>query len=244
MTRPRRLSATSCQDREPTKTLRRWPGLARTQLLVKGTIHGQVVQDLESKDTRERSPLQRRPRGLSGDLAGPGPGAALENHRALAQGREPRDRSGDIQTFEQAVEKSSRFTNDLDGRPRSAAIWRSSLRDYVLPRLGRKPVNQSKHLLWFPIHPIAFPICHVDNPPPDADYLHLIFIAWLVKTVVLALRRGDALPPYGAVLPRADPRTLRGRRDVVRDRRVHGHDGQSPVLLVSSRPGDRRSPTG
>ena len=68
---------------------------------------------------------------------------ALENRRAVAQGRDPRDRSGGIPTFEQALEKviAIHEPNWKEGA-RSAETWRSSLRDYALPRLGRKPVNK------------------------------------------------------------------------------------------------------
>ncbi len=69
--------------------------------------------------------------------------AALENRRAVAQGRDPRDRSGGVPTFEQAVEKVIAIHEPTwkDGA-RSAEIWRSSLRDYAMPRLGPKLVNQ------------------------------------------------------------------------------------------------------
>ena len=68
---------------------------------------------------------------------------SLENRRAVAKGSDPRDRSGGIPTFEQALEKviAIHEPNWKDGA-RSAEIWRSSLRDYALPRLGRKPVNK------------------------------------------------------------------------------------------------------
>ncbi len=68
---------------------------------------------------------------------------ALENRRAVARGGDPRDRSGGIPTFEQAVEKviAIHEPNWKDGA-RSAEIWRSTLRDYAMPRLGRKPVNK------------------------------------------------------------------------------------------------------
>ena len=69
--------------------------------------------------------------------------AALENRRAVAQGRDPRDRSGGVPTFEQAVEKVIAIHEPTwKDRARSAKIWRSSLRDYAMPRLGRKLVNQ------------------------------------------------------------------------------------------------------
>ena len=69
--------------------------------------------------------------------------AALENRRAVAQGHDPRDRSGGVPTFEQALGKVIAIHEPTwkDGA-RSAEIWRSSLRDYAMPRLGRKPVSK------------------------------------------------------------------------------------------------------
>jgi len=66
--------------------------------------------------------------------------AALENRRSLARGHDPR---GSIPTLEEAAEKvlaihSAGWKNGA----RSAGIWRNSLRDYVLPQLGRKRVDR------------------------------------------------------------------------------------------------------
>ena len=68
---------------------------------------------------------------------------ALENARAVDQGRDPRERSR-IPTFEQAAEKVIRLyelTWRTGGRAASAEVWRSSLKRYVFPKLGRKPVS-------------------------------------------------------------------------------------------------------
>ena len=70
-------------------------------------------------------------------------GKALENARAIDQGRDPRERSR-IPTFEQAAEKVIRLyepTWRTGGRAASAEVWRSSLKRYVFPKLGRKPVS-------------------------------------------------------------------------------------------------------
>ena len=69
---------------------------------------------------------------------------ALENARAVDQGRDPRDRSR-IPTFEQAAEKVIRLyepTWRAGGADSSAQVWRSSLERYVFPKLGRKPVSE------------------------------------------------------------------------------------------------------
>ena len=69
--------------------------------------------------------------------------AALANRRAVAQGRDPRNKPYDIPTFEQAVERVIAIHEpNWRAGARSAEIWRSSLRTYAMPRLGRKPVNK------------------------------------------------------------------------------------------------------
>ena len=67
---------------------------------------------------------------------------ALENRRALAQGKDPR-RSRAIPTFEQAAEAVIALRADTwrDGG-RTADIWRSSLERFVYPQIGAKRVNE------------------------------------------------------------------------------------------------------
>ena len=67
---------------------------------------------------------------------------ALENRRALAQGKDPR-RSRVIPTFEQAAEAVIALRADTwrDGG-RTAGIWRSSLGRFVYPQIGSKRVNE------------------------------------------------------------------------------------------------------
>ena len=67
---------------------------------------------------------------------------ALENIRAITQGKNPRA-GNSIPTFEQAAEAVIKIYEPSwkDGA-RSAQIWRASLRDYVLPRLGNKKVDK------------------------------------------------------------------------------------------------------
>lgn len=67
---------------------------------------------------------------------------ALENRRALAQGKDPR-RSRAIPTFEQAAEAVIALRADTwrDGG-RTADIWRSSLERFVYPQVGAKRVNE------------------------------------------------------------------------------------------------------
>ena len=65
--------------------------------------------------------------------------AALENRRALARGNDPRS---SVPTLAQASESvlAIHSASWKDGA-RSAQIWRNSLRDYVLPQLGRVRVD-------------------------------------------------------------------------------------------------------
>ena len=66
--------------------------------------------------------------------------AALKNRRALARGH---DRRNSVPTLAQASERvlAIHSANWKHGA-RSAEIWRNSLRDYVLPQLGRKRVDR------------------------------------------------------------------------------------------------------
>ena len=68
---------------------------------------------------------------------------ALENRRAVDQGRDPRSKPGDIPSFADAAERVIALHEPTwkDGA-RSAEIWRASLRDYVYPKLGKLPVDK------------------------------------------------------------------------------------------------------
>ena len=68
---------------------------------------------------------------------------ALENRRAVEHGRDPRERVPRVPTFAEAVEKviSIHEPTWKEGA-RSGEIWRSSLRDYAMSRLGGKPVDK------------------------------------------------------------------------------------------------------
>ena len=66
---------------------------------------------------------------------------ALANARIVSEGRDPRDRASRAPTFEQAVETVIHAENWKDGS-KSAAQWRASLRDYAVPKIGRKRVDR------------------------------------------------------------------------------------------------------
>ena len=67
---------------------------------------------------------------------------AIENARALTLGRDPRGGSIEIPTFSKAAETVIGIHAEgwKDGG-KSENQWRSSLRDYVLPKLGNKRIN-------------------------------------------------------------------------------------------------------
>ena len=67
---------------------------------------------------------------------------ALENARAIAQGRDPRRASNGVPTFARAAEIVLAI-HAVNWKPgsRSEHTWRSSLRDYALPRLGSMRVD-------------------------------------------------------------------------------------------------------
>ena len=66
--------------------------------------------------------------------------AALENRRLVAQGLDPF--SGGVPTFAEAVEKVILIHREgWKGSAKTEAGWRATLRDYAMPRLGRKTVD-------------------------------------------------------------------------------------------------------
>ena len=65
---------------------------------------------------------------------------ALANRRTVAQGRDPR--SGGVPTFAEAVETVIAIHSpSWRSRGKYEANWRATLRNYALPRIGRKPVS-------------------------------------------------------------------------------------------------------
>ena len=68
---------------------------------------------------------------------------ALENAQSIAEGRDPRRRSGrGAPTFADAVEKVMAIhAGNWKPGGRTEESWRATLRDYVLPRLGDMPVD-------------------------------------------------------------------------------------------------------
>jgi hypothetical protein len=79
----------------------------------------------------------------------------------------------------------------------------------------------SKRWLWFPIHPIAFPISAMWT---THHLMPSIFIAWLVKSVVTTLWRRNPVPEHTPLLSRTHSRSLRRGRLVVCDRCFYRHD--------------------
>ena len=68
---------------------------------------------------------------------------AIENRRAIEQGRDPRARSR-LPTFRQATEKVielHRPTWKPGGNSDSELVWRSSLSRYAYPKIGDKPID-------------------------------------------------------------------------------------------------------
>ena len=68
---------------------------------------------------------------------------ALANARAVSEGRDPRERLSRAPTFEQAIETVIAIhAENWKDSGKSAAQWRASLRDYAVPKLGRKRVDR------------------------------------------------------------------------------------------------------
>ena len=70
---------------------------------------------------------------------------ALENARAIAEGRDPRRRFQQVPTFAQANETVVAIHAEHWKSARTEGQWRASMRDCVLPRLARKRVDPLHH---------------------------------------------------------------------------------------------------
>ena len=142
MKRPKRLSATFVQTVNVPGRYGDGRGGLGLSLLVKSASVGGF-----SKSWAQRIRLDGRPANVG---LGSYPvvtlaaarAKALANARAVADGRDPRDRRSRAPRFEDAAEKVIEIhaANWKDGG-KSAAQWRASLRDYALPKIGRKSVS-------------------------------------------------------------------------------------------------------
>ena len=111
-------------------------------LLVKNRVHGGFA-----KSFAQRLRINGKPVNVG---LGPYPivslaearEAALENAQAVWRGEDPRRAKVQIPTLEEASEtviKLHEPTWKTSGK--TAKLWRARLRDYVIPKLGHKPVN-------------------------------------------------------------------------------------------------------
>ena len=66
---------------------------------------------------------------------------ALENARAVAEGRDPWRRTQRVPTFAQACEKVIAIHAENWKGAKNEHQWRVSLRDYAMPKLARKRVD-------------------------------------------------------------------------------------------------------
>ena len=143
MNRPKRLSATFVNTVNKPGRYGDGRGGFGLSLLVKPTTTGRL-----SKTWSQRLRINGEPCNIG---LGAFPvvtlaearAAALTNRRAVSQGHDPRHKCEEIPTFEKAVEEVIAIHQPTwKAGARSAKIWRSSLGDYAMPRLGRKPVDK------------------------------------------------------------------------------------------------------
>ena len=141
MERPKRLSATFVrQVSEPGRYGDGWGGYGLSLLVRQGASGVR-------KTWAQRLRIEGRPVNIG---LGPYPivtlaearAAAFENARAVYHGKDPRDRSGDVPTFEAAVEKVIALHAPTFRNPRTAEIFRSVMDAYAIPRFGRKLVSE------------------------------------------------------------------------------------------------------
>ncbi len=141
--RPYRLSARFVETIREPGTYGDGRGSGGLSLRVKLTARGQLA-----KSWGQRISIDGRPRNLG---LGSWPHVSLAEARlkcslnllARQRGELVTGRSRTVPTFAEAVEKviAVHSAGWKDGG-RSEKLWRSSLRDYVMPKLGRRPVDR------------------------------------------------------------------------------------------------------
>ena len=139
-TRPKRLSASFVRTVKQPGRYGDGHGGHGLSLLVKPRAHGGVA-----KSWSQRLRINGRPCNLG---LGPFPivnlaearEAALENARAVYQGHDPRQGST-TPSFDEAAEIVIKMHASTWRNPRTADIWRSSIRRFVFPVIGSKPIG-------------------------------------------------------------------------------------------------------
>ena len=145
--RPRMLSAAFCRTVNRPGRYGDGRGGLGLSLLVKTTLNGRWSKTWSQRLRIAGKPfnvgLGRYPLVMLSEARQ----KALENARAVQQGRDPRARR--MPTFGEAAERVITLYEPTWTGARSAQNWRSSLRDYALPTLGRLPVSNvtTQHVL-------------------------------------------------------------------------------------------------
>ena len=123
---------------------------------------------------------------------------ALENRRAVNQGRDPRRGAG-VPTFAEAAEKviGIHAAGWKDGG-KNEKQWRASLRDYAIPRLGRRPVDE---ITTADVMAVLLPIWH--SKPETARRVRRR-IGAIMKWAIAEGHRGDN--PAGEAIAAALPK--------------------------------------
>ncbi|MCY4482025.1 MAG: tyrosine-type recombinase/integrase [Spirochaetaceae bacterium] len=138
--RPKRLSASFVRTVKRPGRYGDGYGGHGLSLLVKPRAHGGMA-----KSWSQRLRINGKPCNIG---LGPFPivtlaearDAALENARAVYQGRDPRERTA-IPTFDKAAETVIEMRASTWRNPLTANIWRSSFKRLVSPKIGMKPIN-------------------------------------------------------------------------------------------------------
>ena len=127
---------------------------------------------------------------------------ALENARAVAQGKDPR--GGAIPTFAEAVEIVIKLHEPTwRNGTRTAAIWRQSLQDHANPKLGRRRVDE---ILVGHVLEAVTPIWH--QKPEMARKVRQRVSTVMKWAVAQGYRQDDpAGPAINAALPRRNGKT-------------------------------------
>ena len=117
---------------------------------------------------------------------------ALDNRRIVERGEDPRKPRRSVPTFAEAAESYIETQRVSWRHPSSERLWRSTLRDYALPKLGSAAVDT---LTPADVASVVLPLFH--EKPDSARRLRRKISAVLQATVAAGHRADD---PAGAVL--------------------------------------------
>ncbi len=206
--RPRRLSATFVKSVSAPGRYGDGRGGHGLSLLVKERTHGGLAKSFSQRLRINGKPVNVGLGPCSLVTLAEARAASLENARAVRQGVDPRSPKVSIPTFEAALETViSIHAPNWRAGGKTAKLWHARLRDYAMPRLGRKPVDA---ITTADVLAVLTPIWNVKRDTARRVRQH---IGAIMKWAVAQGYREDnpAGDAIGAALPRSGGRSEHSR---------------------------------